>query len=256
MDDASRRFHKIFLVIATALVALAMMMTHSNSNGGFHAGSYPRGDGVARFLADLAGRHGLAQPLGVPHAHSATSATGAGLTPPDGGSRPAGHDHLDRSGAPAEAVGADSHYFYDSASPSAIPQDTTDGVAGYVNGFAWTPGQFSSFPHAYKITIDARGTDPNAKALDVEIGAAPMSTARWWAQQRNDRGYWAVVYGARATVVNLRPMLHGLHVHYWVADPSGPTRLPGATAVQYEWHGNAWDKSYTPLTLGQMFGRL
>jgi hypothetical protein len=263
----AKSYHKAFIAMALALLALCFAMTSGNTSashlGGFRAGSNLGGDAVARFLADVAHGHGNPQAIGVHLAPANPSATVAGSQ--------SGHRYLDSvrpvgSSLPVHArgavqlrpeqVGASAHYFYDSASPSAIPHDTTDGVAGYVNGYAWSPQEFASFPHAFKIRIDARGDAPWANALDVEIGAAPMSSARAWAAARNAQGYWAVIYGARATVVNLRPMLAGLHVHYWVADPSGPLRLPRAAAVQYLWAGNAYDKSYTPLTLGQLFGKL
>jgi hypothetical protein len=136
----------------------------------------------------------------------------------------------------------------DSDTPSAIPIDGTDLVAGYVSGGAtWPPGAYDRFrgiPHAH---IDCLGTVPEqAEILDVEPGCATVPTAVTWVRKRNAAfpgAYPPVVYCNRSTLTPLFDAMRaaGMQVvkdfRLWVTTLDGTKKLPdmtGVVAVQYK----------------------
>jgi hypothetical protein len=130
----------------------------------------------------------------------------------------------------------------DSDTPSAIPIDGTDLVAGYVSGGAtWPPGAFDRFrgiPHAH---IDCLGTVPEqAEILDVEPNCATVPTAVSWVRKRNAAFpgvYPPVVYCNRSTLTPLFNAMRaaGLQVvkdfRLWVTTLDGTKTIPDMTGV-------------------------
>jgi hypothetical protein len=141
----------------------------------------------------------------------------------------------------------------DSDTPSAIPIDGTDLVAGYVSGTpTWPPGAFDRFhgiPHAH---IDTLATVPEqAEILDVEPNCATVPQAVTWVRKRNAAfpgAYPPVVYCDRGTLTPLFNAMHaaGLRVvrdfRLWVTTLDGTKKLPDMTGVIAVQHKRAPNK--------------
>lgn len=143
---------------------------------------------------------------------------------------------------------AQSHLFYDSVTPSAIPANQM--VATYANGsYAIPPAQVAG--RGKVLWIDVTGFDYAAAVLDVEPGDATPSQAADWARHKlsaNPNGL-ARIYtmqsewpAVQAAVATLPPQMRS-HVRYWIADPTGyPHLVPGSDATQWYW-GQGYDIS-------------
>lgn len=142
---------------------------------------------------------------------------------------------------------AHSFNFFDSASPGNLPPGAP-AVAVYANG----PYQASSAQVAGKsrvIWIDTNGSDPHAKALDIEPGDAVASQAGPWAAAHvaqthtpaliyNTLSEWSAVRQS----VSQEPASVQADTQYWIADPTGiPHIVPGSVATQWAWNGIRWD---------------
>jgi hypothetical protein len=136
----------------------------------------------------------------------------------------------------------------DSTTPTDIPVQGTDIVAGYANGsFKWSKEGYDRFPGIPHAHIDVNGTDPHgAGILDVEPRCADVPTAVTWAQQRKAAfpdHYAPVIYCNRDTLTSLFNAMNeaGLHIvrdfRLWIATLDGTKAvhdMTGVTAVQYK----------------------
>jgi hypothetical protein len=146
--------------------------------------------------------------------------------------------------AKAKAAAQQDYTFYDSTTPSQIPENQQ--IATYADGDYAVVRSTVSNPEQV-IWIDIDGHDANANALDVEPGDAAPSEVAIWVKHRLTAhpGSIAIVYtmrsewaAAKASVATLPASMRS-QVKWWIADPTGhPHILPGAQATQWYWGDN------------------
>jgi hypothetical protein len=137
---------------------------------------------------------------------------------------------------------------YDSVLPSALPANQV--VATYqAGGYAVSPSQVAG--HKSVLWIDTTGFDYNASILDIEPGAADLSTVEPWVWHRlhahphalarlySSQAEWPAVQAAVAPL----PASMRSQIRWWIADPTGTAHLvPGSDATQWYW-GQTYDLS-------------
>lgn len=131
---------------------------------------------------------------------------------------------------------------YDSINPDAIPR-TAEMVAGYVNGSVskWPPQAWGHWPRVKEVHIDVVGDYAfDADVLDIERGAANLSHARAWIEERVKHGR-ACLYFSRSLMADVAREVAGFPaVDVWVADWTGEphaVEVPAGlhlVAVQYK----------------------
>jgi hypothetical protein len=135
----------------------------------------------------------------------------------------------------------------DSTTPTDIPINGTDLVAGYINGsFKWAAEGWRRFHGIPHVRIDVFGTEPEHSAvLDVEPGCSDVPTAVAWAEKKNAEfpgRYPPIIYCNRSTLTPLFNAMNGAGLHIvrdfrlWIATLDGTKMvddMTGVTAVQY-----------------------
>lgn len=143
---------------------------------------------------------------------------------------------------------ATNYLMYDSVLPSALPANQV--VATYqAGGYAVSPSQVVG--HKSVLWIDTTGYDYNASILDIEPGAAPLSSVEQWVWHRlhahptavarlySSQAEWPAVQAAVAPL----PASMRSQIRWWIADPTGtPHLVPGSDATQWYW-GSTYDIS-------------
>jgi hypothetical protein len=137
---------------------------------------------------------------------------------------------------------------YDSVLPSALPPNHVDATY-QAGGYAVSPSQVAGLKQV--LWIDTTGYDYNASILDIEPGAAPLSSVEPWVLHRlrahphalarlySSQAEWSAVQAAVATL----PASMRSQIRWWIADPTGtPHLVPGSDATQWYW-GSTYDIS-------------
>jgi hypothetical protein len=213
-----RRPSKLTLGAAAATAVVAAAVAAGVSAGSSTAPSQPNDIAQAQHAA----AHSAKQAPGKPRAASA---------------------HTSHQSAPAA-----NYLMYDSVLPSALPANQV--VATYAaGGYAVPPSQVTG--HKAVLWIDTTGSDYNASILDIEPGAAPLSSVEPWVWHRlhahpqalarlySSQAEWPAVQAAVATL----PASMRSQIRWWIADPTGtPHLVPGSDATQWYW-GSTYDLS-------------
>jgi len=132
----------------------------------------------------------------------------------------------------------------DSITPSTIPIDGTDIVAGYGDGrYQWSPIGWSRFQNIPKLSIVVHPTH-DGDVLDIENGdAAPASAPGWCDRFNRPLRRAPSLYCNRATWPAVKAAVGSRKVDYWIATLDGETKfVPGAVAVQWKNFGG-YDES-------------
>lgn len=120
---------------------------------------------------------------------------------------------------------------------SVLPQ----ACAGYPNIATYVTGPYANDPADLpyhggdSVTIDVNGSDPSARALDVEPGdATPEQAGQWVREHDQVSDEVPIVYSDQSEWPAVQAAVAGVPVKFWVANPGGGP-VAGAWMTQTYW---------------------